>query len=178
MAPGQPGECNTSLESVARRALAGIRPPAALEQIAAKSPKASGRWPNWIARRERGLEAQTGLPQLVFDTPGAPVEIALRFTCADLDDRRAHRGERRAWACLPRAGRYGVERSARPYFLPCAVRRGETDWSACAPPGPPGAASTLGLTTLAGSVEYRLSAADRALATFLRRKTHIGPQRV
>lgn len=79
MAPAQfPPECNTSLEAVARRGLAAVRPPAALEQIVAEVE--AGKWTLAELDREaeRGLEAQVGVLKLVFDT-GNPSAIALRF---------------------------------------------------------------------------------------------------
>lgn len=88
MAPGQlPPECNTALAAVAQRALAGIRPPAALEQIVAEV--AAGKWSLAELDREaeRGLEAQAGVLKLVFDT-GNPAQIALRFLADPAIDAR------------------------------------------------------------------------------------------
>jgi len=93
MAPGQqPPERNTALAAVAQRALAGIRPPAALEQIVAEV--AAGKWSLAELDREaeRGLDAQTGVLKLVFDT-GNPTQIALRFLAdPGIDARIAEKG--------------------------------------------------------------------------------------
>lgn len=88
VAPGQqPPERNTALAAVAQRALAGIRPPAALEQIVAEV--AAGKWSLAELDREaeRGLEAQAGVLKLVFET-GNPAQIALRFLADPVVDAR------------------------------------------------------------------------------------------
>lgn len=93
MAPGQqPPERNLALAAVAQRGLAGIRPPAALEQIVAEV--AAGKWSLAELDREaeRGLEAQAGVLKLVFDT-GNPAQIALRFLAdPTVDARIAEKG--------------------------------------------------------------------------------------
>ena len=93
MAPGQPPpEHNTSLAAVAQRALAGIRPPAALEQITTEV--AAGKWSlaELDHEADRGLEAQAGVLKLVFDT-GNSAQIALRFLADPvLDARIADKG--------------------------------------------------------------------------------------
>lgn len=93
MAAGQhPPQCNTALAAVARRALAGIRPPAALEQIVAEV--AAGKWSlaELDKEAERGLEAQAGVLKLVFET-GNPAQIALRFLADPaIDARIAEKG--------------------------------------------------------------------------------------
>ena len=93
MAPGQqPPEHNTALAAVAQRALAGIRPPAALEQIVAEV--AAGKWSlaELDHEADRGLEAQAGVLKLVFDT-GNSAQIALRFLADPaLDARIAEKG--------------------------------------------------------------------------------------
>ena len=93
MAPGQqPPERNTAPAAVAQRALAGIRPPAALEQIVAEV--AAGKWSlaELDSEAERGLEAQAGVLKLVFDT-GNPTQIALRFMADPaIDARIAEKG--------------------------------------------------------------------------------------
>lgn len=79
MAPAQyPPECNTSLAAVARRGLAAVRPPAALEQIVAEAEADKWTLAELDREAERGLEAQVGVLKLVFDT-GNPAAIALRF---------------------------------------------------------------------------------------------------
>ena len=100
MAPGQhPPECNTALALVARRALAGIRPPAALEQIVAEVE--SGKWSLAELDREaeRGLEVQAGVLKLVFET-GNATEIALRFLAEPAIDAKIE--EKQALASLAR----------------------------------------------------------------------------
>ena len=93
VAPGQqPPEHNTALAAVAQRALAGIRPPAALEQIVAEV--AAGKWSlaELDHEADRGLEAQAGVLKLVFDT-GNSAQIALRFLADPaLDARIAEKG--------------------------------------------------------------------------------------
>ncbi len=88
----QPPERNTALAAVAQRALAGIRPPAALEQIVAEV--AAGKWSlaELDKEAERGLEAQAGVLKLIFET-GNPAQIALRFLADPaIDVRIAEKG--------------------------------------------------------------------------------------
>ncbi len=88
LAPGQqPPERNTALTAVAQRALAGIRPPAALEQIVAEV--AAGKWSLAELDREaeRGMDAQAGVLKVVFDT-GNAAQIALRFLADPTIDAR------------------------------------------------------------------------------------------
>jgi hypothetical protein len=79
MQPGQqPPERNTALAAVARRALEGSRPPAALDQILAEVE--AGKWSLAELDREaeRGLAEGVGVLKLIFGTGNAS-EIALRF---------------------------------------------------------------------------------------------------
>jgi hypothetical protein len=79
MQPGQqPPEHNTSLASVARRALAAVFPPAALEEIVAQVEAGQLSLAELDQVAEKGAEAQTGAVAVIFGS-GNVAEVALRF---------------------------------------------------------------------------------------------------
>ena len=77
--PGQqPPERNTALAAVARRALASVFPPAALEEIVGQVEAGQLSLAELDQLGEKGVEAQTGAVALIFGS-GNVSEVAIRF---------------------------------------------------------------------------------------------------
>ena len=79
MGPGeQPPECNTDLAAVARRALDGHIPPAALDRLIAEIKAGKWRLEELDREAERGIEERAGVLTAIFSS-GNPEDIVLKF---------------------------------------------------------------------------------------------------